>query len=425
MDALADLPSPGSNTSRFTQRVLFGALAILALTGVVAIHGYNLLPVENILEAAFLLGALGVLSHTADPARQLMAVSICYVAIKLLLATLYSSASLYDFVQAYKAYMYQIPLALFIGSRTFSTRALVRVCNVLIFAALAKYAFATISALDALQSRRPGLLFENNFELIMLLGFYYLAYPYMRRTRWPALAALVTVLFLSGSRSAVVAFLAMYLFLFLRTNSKTRFVHVFGIASAGYAVLKVFASRSAGQGLISVDRYMFLQIYLREVKDWPGWEFLTGSFPLTPLSHGSCSALSYYSVLFSPTDLGTCYSVILHSFFLRALFDQGVLGLLLLYLVCWKSMRLSGVPVRDRLALFAIVSASAFSVSAFNSVFVSIVLAVALGLDRGHAVGQRGQSSVRAGNSIPDRRRLRTDSVPRASAKSRDAEDLQ
>jgi hypothetical protein len=109
---------------------------------------------------------------------------------------------------------------------------------------------------------------------------------------------------------------------------------------------------------------------------------VTGAFPLTPLSPGSCGSLAFYEILFSKTDPGVCYSVIFHSFLMRAVFDHGLLGLVLLYGLLWLGLRRSGMVVRDALALLGLITLSALSVSAFNSVFAAIVLAVAMGLDR-------------------------------------------
>jgi hypothetical protein len=144
----------------------------------------------------------------------------------------------------------------------------------------------------------------------------------------------------------------------------------------------VFSSRAAADGPGELDRLVFFHTFLFEVRDWPFWEFLTGSFPLTPLSPGSCGSLAFYTPLFSQTDAGVCYSVILHSFFLRGLFDHGVLGIVLIYTLVWRGLRRSGVGLRDTIGLLALFTVSGFSVSAFNNVFVAIVLAVAMGLDR-------------------------------------------
>jgi hypothetical protein len=62
-------------------------------------------------------------------------------------------------------------------------------------------------------------------------------------------------------------------------------------------------------------------------------------------------------------------------------------------------MRRSGVPLRDIVALLALISMSGLSVSAFNNVFVAITLAVAMGLDRG------SPQDHQPARDIPDRRR--------------------
>jgi len=93
--------------------------------------------------------------------------------------------------------------------------------------------------------------------------------------------------------------------------------------------------------------------------------------------------------------------VILHSYFLRALFDHGVLGLVLLFSLLWLGLRRSGTGARDALAVLTLISVSGLSVSAFNNVFASMVLAVAMGLDRS---GQRGDPLVPEAGHVPTAR---------------------
>ncbi len=46
----------------------------------------------------------------------------------------------------------------------------------------------------------------------------------------------------------------------------------------------------------------------------------------TPLLPASCADLSYYQTLFSYAGDGRCYSVILHSFIMRVIYDHGIIG---------------------------------------------------------------------------------------------------
>jgi hypothetical protein len=302
----------------------------------------------------------------------------CYVLVKTLLLVLYGSASLPDFLLAYKAYFYLVLLAFFVGKSLFDGPRLGRLATFLVMVFLAKYGYSVVLGL----SDRPGVYMENNFELIMLLGLVYLAHPYLGARRHWVFAGLALTVLLSGSRSAALGLVCVYVFRYLRTSNRAWPFHLAGVGVVGWAVLSLFSARAAQDGGAELDRLVFFQTFQYEVRSWPFWEFLTGSFPLTPLSAGSCGSLSFYEALFSKTDPGICYSVILHSFLMRAVFDHGLLGLLLLYGLLWLGLRRSGVAARDALALLSLITLSALSVSAFNSVFVAIVLAVAMGLDR-------------------------------------------
>jgi hypothetical protein len=379
------LPAPaagadGGGPSR-TEKLLYGVLIAVAVIGLVSPGQFNAAPAGPLLELAFLASAALLAPRLGVGAWPMLAFGSLYVLLKLLLLLLFSAASVPDFVQAYKSYIYLVALAFFVGRSVFDQRRLAWLAQVLVAVFLLKYGYSVALGL----SDRPGVYIENNFELIMLLGLVHLAWPALGARRNLVFLALAATVLLSGSRSAALGLLCVYVPLYVRTSNRTWPLHVAGVAAVGYAVFAIFSSRAAQDGATQLDRLVFLDTFLYEVRDWPLWQFLTGSFPLTPLSPGSCGSLSFYEVLFSQTDPGTCYSVILHSFVLRAAFDHGVLGLALLYGLVWLGLRRSAVPVRDAVALLALITVSGFSVSAFNNVFVTIVLAVAMGMDRSPA----------------------------------------
>ena len=220
---------------------------------------------------------------------------------------------------------------------------------------LAKYGYSVVLGL----ADRPGVYMENNFELIMLMGLVYLAHPYLGARRHWVFAGLAVTVLLSGSRSAALGLVCVYVFRYVRTSNRTGRSTLAGVAAVGWAVLSLFSARAAQDSGAQLDRLVFFQTFQYEVRNWPLWEFVTGSFPLTPLSPGSCGSLSFYDDLFSKTDPGVCYSVILHSFLMRAVFDHGLLGLVLLYGLLWLGLRRSGVAVRDALALLGLITLSA------------------------------------------------------------------
>jgi hypothetical protein len=360
------------------ERVLYGALVVFALVGLLSPGRYNALPAESFLELAFLAAVVLAGFRWAPGAWPLLVLGGLYLGLKALLLVLYGSAGALDFLQAYKSFYYVVLLAFLVGKRRFDGFRLARLASFLVTVFLAKYAYSVVLGLD----QRPGVYLENNFELVLLIGLCYLAWPYLGRRRHLVFAGLAATVLLSGSRSAALGLLCIYAFLYLRRSTRSWPLHMAGLGGVGWAVVALFGERAAEQGTAQLDRLQFLDVFLYEVRDWPVWEFVTGSLPLTPLSPGSCGSLAYWSVLFSKSDPGTCYSVILHSFFLRAVFDHGVLGLVLLYALVWIGLRRSRVPVRDTVALLSLITISGFSVSAFNNVFTAIVLGVAMGLAR-------------------------------------------
>lgn len=370
-------PLPSTPRPRPVELLLYSALFALAAVGLLSPGEYNALPAESILEAVFALATVLSMARFDAAARSFLLVALAYVAVKTALMAFGGSPAWLDFIQAYKAYFYLLALAFFVRKRCFDGPRLARVSAVLTLAFLVKYGYSQVLGLDA----RPGLYTENNFELIMLLGLFYLGYPYAGRRRHLVFAALAATVLLSGSRSGALGLLIVYAALYLRRRNRFWPLHLLGMAGIGAMVAGLFLSR-APQGLQSVDRYHFLQLLVREVGPWPLWEFLTGSYPITPLSHASCQELSFFVNEFSHTQPGVCYSVILHSYLLRAIFDQGLVGLVLLYGLIWLVLHRSGASVRDIVVLLGILTVSGLSVSAFNNVFAAITLAMALGLAR-------------------------------------------
>jgi hypothetical protein len=365
--------------------VLYGALLSLALVGLLSPGVFNLAPAEAILEGAFVLATCLCLSRFDPAARSIMLVALAYLSTKVALMAFSGSSAWLDFIQAYKAWFYLPALVFFVRRRLFDGPRLARVTALLLAAFFVKYSYSQVLGL----TDRPGLYDENNFELVMLLGLVYLAFPYAGRGRHLMFVVLTAIVLLSGSRSASLALLVVYVSTYLRSSNRLWPLHLFGVIGVGAAVVGVFISRDP-EGLQTVDRYNFLEIFLREVHHWPIWEFVTGSYPITPLSPASCADLAFYKNVFSHSTQGVCYSVILHSYLLRALFDQGVLGLVLLYALHWMALSRSNASRRDAICLLVLMTFSGLSVSAFNNVYATIVLAIALGLNRDGGPWSRG-----------------------------------
>lgn len=134
--------------------------------------------------------------------------------------------------------------------------------------------------------------------------------------------------------------------------------------------------RNINSQLNSVDRIKFLHMFMQSTEHWHWWNYLAGTKPMTPLSPESCQALSYWKTLFSYENDGLCYSVILHSYLLRGIYDHGLLGLFFLNFFLAYGLWKSGYRKIDILCVIGVMMLSSLSVSAYNSFFYALAMAV-------------------------------------------------
>ncbi|HHQ6589407.1 MAG: hypothetical protein ACQER3_07330 [Pseudomonadota bacterium] len=233
----------------------------------------------------------------------------------------------------------------------------------------------------ALGIERPTLLIENNFELIMLILVYYLVNIIKGKPDLFNTLIIVFICFISGSRSSLGALLIAIVFSLDKKLDLKKMIYLSLIPIFLALVLFVFSERltsgGANASLESIDRYKFLLEFLYSVSDWPWWKFFIGSPSITPLSPVSCLNLSYYHLLFSYSGNGQCYSVILHSFLLRVIYDHGLLGLIFLLSIIW--LYLYKFRTKHKICVILILMATALSVSSLNNVYVALSLILFIG----------------------------------------------
>ncbi|HVT66031.1 MAG TPA: hypothetical protein VHD81_12835 [Mycobacteriales bacterium] len=397
-------PAIGVETA-LSRRVLIGAILGCAVAGVVDLHRNNYLPVDAILTSAAVLSvALASLRFrvTADSA---LVVALGYFGIKVLFwRTALNPANYLDFIQAYLAYLYAILVALYAGSKAFKRSDAAFLVRFLIPLFATKYILARLLSAGLREGSRPGLFTENNFELVLLLGLFYLAYPAITRGRRWWVAALCIVVVLSESRCSVVELVVVLAALYVRRDARRLPIYLAGTAVSALAVIYTFQERETGVGgLQSIDRYRFFKSFLFDTHGWHFWTWLFGTRPITPLPDTTCGRLDYYASLFSHGDPDKCYSVILHAFALRAVFDQGFIGVLVLIFVLSSAMSVAGAPLRVRLCVWGIGAANAASVSSFNSEFMLIVLLFVVGMNydddvSGSSARMVGRGTMRSGS---------------------------
>ncbi|WP_295520340.1 hypothetical protein [uncultured Stenotrophomonas sp.] len=363
--------------------IYFGSILLLAFVGFLSPASYNALPAGPILEGVMAVCALLVMRVPKREAMPFLAVSAAYVTISLSLMVFYKPSNYLDFAQAYKAFIYIIPLCFFYRRDLFDRRQALFVLKLLMVAFLLKYSYSIALNVTPRMGTRPGLFVENNFELIfLLLYFFILREDFGKRlTAW--FAVLSVIVLISGSRSSALALIVVFCGIYLRNLSLKTVFYLLGLAILGASAAALFLSRGyAAGGIESIDRFRFMMIFLYEIRNWSVFDFLFGSFPITALSNESCKALSFYEGLFSYSEDGSCYSVVLHSYFFRVIFDHGVFGLALLFYFLAFTLKRSGYARIDVAVIIGVLAASALSVSAMNSIFATLALALAFGIKR-------------------------------------------
>lgn len=362
--------------------VILFSFFLLGVTGLVDYGHYNLLPAEMVLEVAFFIAAaLAFRGKISKYALSFSIIAVSYLIISYMLMEVFNRTSWYDFALAYKSYFYIPFLCIFADNATVSKDFFVKIYKFILLFMFVKYLYAKVLGLGEMGGLRPGLYGENNYELMFVLILYPIFHVYVQKKSLYFILLLL-ILVMSESRSAMLSLLLVYVCLYLRRLTfKTIFLLLFFGMVCGSAIY-VFMERSSGLGIEGVDRYHFLIIFLREIKTWNFFNYLFGTFPLTPLSNISCSELSFYHTLFSHEGNGKCYSVILHSFDLRAVFDYGIIGFAFLIYFVRDSLRRVGIPLRIQLSIVGVILVNGLSVSALNSVFCVSALAICFAVGR-------------------------------------------
>jgi len=370
---------------RASEGLLYFFLVALGIAGVLSPTQFNVLPAGGILEVVFFVCATLAIRVPKKSVLLFFCGALIYVGGSLALMVLFQPSNYLDFAQTYKAFIYVAPLCIFYKSNTFDRKRALLLLKLVLLLFAVKYFYSIALNITPRMGSRPGLYVENNFEIIFLiLLFYVLRFDFGRSlSKWFGLLVLIVVA--SGSRSSMLALLVMFAGVYLTKISLRTFFYTVGLAALGGTAVAVFLTRSEGGGIETIDRYRFMMVFVYEVSNWPFWKFFTGNFPITPLSPESCKVLIDYQRLFSFSDDGSCYSVILHSYFLRAVLDHGLVGLAFLFGFIAHAMRGAGYSKIDAAVVLGVISASALSVSAVNSIFVSLALAIAFGLRPTHA----------------------------------------
>lgn len=348
---------------------LFGIFSYEKLTNVY--YRYNFLPATAILELLLAAIFFKYVSWRVDWLRAVIAAgAITYT----LIASIrffygefeYSSFS--DFVVQYKAFYY-ISIISLTDKNKLSAPDILFIFRIIIVIFLIKYTAGKVF----FDIPRPGVYYENNFELMMpLLFFLYLAgVGILKFFDYLALTFLVAI---SGSFSAVVVCTFIFGKIIFSGKSGGLLLKI-AFSLFGFLIVAYFYEYKY-QNIDSfhdIDRLKFLDVFLQEVKIFDIYKWVFGQTFMEPLSYQACLQLYWYQTLFSDAIYGNCYSVILHSFVMRALYDHGILGLLFLFLSLWLIFYIK-FNKSFATAIVVCVIVNGLSVAALNSVYIALPL---------------------------------------------------
>lgn len=368
---------------RILRGALYAYLIVAGAAGVAALDGFSPLPTTALLDAWIVLFVASTLVRSKIEHFAAIALVAGYGIARVVPAILNASPA-EDFLQAYRWLLYLVAFILAVSTQWGAIEPLRRVVLALVGMALLK---AALSFAIAGSRERPGLLIENNFEIALFCGLILVLYHHLSSAqRGLALTMLAALMVLAGSRSGAVAFavLIVYVLSQAKVSNATKVIAgAYALPLIAAVPIYVFVERA--RGATQIDRLNFLGVFLTETRNWDMLTWLFGTEPITPLSSSGCTRLSYYDSLFSTAGDGSCYSVILHAFVLRVVFDAGIFGLILAFLMPWRAMRWSAVPTLTALGLLGIAATNSLSVSGLNNPYVAfpILLAISLaGRDR-------------------------------------------
>ena len=290
----------------------------------------------------------------------------------------YNDINILDFLQAYKAYYYLICFLVIVSSARsayLNDREFRLVVDFMLAVFLAKYVIDWLLGVS-----RPSLFTENNFEIIFLLLIYYFLESGNKNLSFVRAGAIILVSLLSGSRSSTLATVFAFLFIIIPRLkfSRKNIIHIIFVVITGLISWLVFYAtfffRLGESDIQDIDRIRFFYLFLYEIEEWGLTDYLIGAPRITPLSQSTCATLSFYHTLFSYSGNGTCYSVILHSYILRALFDHGILFFgMLLYGYVYLLNFLSYKPIQI-LGFLSILMITSLSVSGPNSIYTAYAM---------------------------------------------------
>lgn len=368
---------PRSNKIPFSLFLL--SIIIITLFGLVSFPINDSIPSRLILEFFFFASGICVFFFSKNKLLPFQIIMIFYIFFMYLVMATFYYGKILDFLLIYKSHIYFIFIFGFVGNRYFRSGDLAKILKILILLFFCKYLLWKLLGV----SDRPQMYGENNFELIFLLLLYIIVEFFEERIEKLYLFLLVLVFLMSGSRSGLAALIFVLTVVNFKKFDIKLFVGGIFLLILMVIIFNIFQSRLGSGGIDDIDRLRFFRYFLYDIRDWGVLNYLFGTAPITPMSNVTCSALASYDNLFSYHEAHVCYSVILHGYNVRMVYDHGLWGLFLAFYIVFYFLRSVGWSIRYTFAFLGTAFLTGLSISSLNNIFVVLGLAIAVSAYRG------------------------------------------
>ena len=347
------------------RRKFFIILYIISLYALVRAHSASSTLFNNIYELFFMILAFLSLTKIHKKIFLLFSVSALYFILSAAYILIFTDGYILDFLLIYKFFVYAILLSILFKKQFVSETSFFHFYKFLVAVFALKYFFVVF-----FKSSRPTLFFENNFELMLLSLVFYLYYVLKGKVSLKHQVIISVIFLLAQSISGLLILVFVLGMVNIKQILKKIHIVIPGIILLGVGTIYVLKDRLGGElDFRNNDRFKFLTVFLNEIENWDFINYLFGASRITPLSEGACRKLGYWQSLFSYSGDGSCYSVVLHSYIFRVVFDHGFIGLLFICYFVYSIIIRSGFSRNDGLTVLGIVFINGISVSSFNSIY--------------------------------------------------------
>lgn len=362
------------SSSRFLKLPMLNlALAVIYLTGAVSIFaGQRDAPfsISLAIDGLLILMAITISVKRQTKIRYSWLIPIIVYYFIYLFMSLSNNETLADVTLACKFLLYMALFSMLGEWRAAGTLTLITLFRTLLLLFIAKY----LMYVFYIGGTRPGLLIENNFELMFLMIVALAAFS-VRKANIFEMIGLSCVVFLSGSRSAILAFLVLLAIggFGLSHASKNHnlmvrlFIITLAIAIAPIA-LSIFGS---GYNVLESDRHLFLLEFVNEASLRGAANVIFGSGQLLPLDDDVCTSLQAWNRVFGELREDVCHSVIMHSGIMRIVIDHGMV-MLVICIAFYRSLLMRFYNKKVVYSIIVLSLINGMSVSGFYSTYFAL-----------------------------------------------------